>query len=281
MRKVVLLCMMMVTLTASAINKKELRQLQATIDSLNTIAEKGIKPPQILENDQTAKAYCQVIYQLSPEAYSKDTAQINATFRTWKWVMNNNLDLPDDVIKKVKNYDRDKLMLLHFNTHEALQKYSPRYNILLTFCNKVMQQRLEAKNRQMPTGKIVSLKFVERPTHIYTITYLLTSNNDGTWILRLEEGTSEKLQSKEVSLNESEVQNIRQLIEEGGIYCEPSPFLESPSFPDCPPKMGGSLGWSFSCDFEGGGIITSSTEIAPSIACKKVIQYIYSLVGEI
>ncbi|MBO4613293.1 MAG: hypothetical protein J5671_09045 [Bacteroidaceae bacterium] len=270
-----LFCLIAIASSASAGSKKEeIRQLQQTIDSLNRIADRSDLNQEILKDDWMAQAYCKAAYFINPEEYSNDTARINEALRTMDWVMSHRIVVPNELLKKVNNYDKQKLEILYATTEVTLPVTSQRYQTLRQFCDEVMQERNKAATCTMPAGQLVQLRYeydVLRSTPPKAKSLQLSKNEQGKWSLYHQKYND--LSGGIVA--DSLAATVRQMVEEGGIYREPTDYKNPPRFPDCPQKLDGKGKWSFTCEFEGGTIrISGSPDVSLSPACQKVIDYL-------
>lgn len=106
-----LLMMLSVSLTSSAADKNENRQV---MERLIKLADEPVKYlPKMVATDDDAYEYCESILSRTDKEYARDTADINARLRQAEWVLSNKRLLSPKEAKKYKNYNEVKLELLY------------------------------------------------------------------------------------------------------------------------------------------------------------------------
>lgn len=281
----VALMALLVPLSALAISKKKqkreaIMKIKPDVERLMRLAEEPLKlPPAIVATDQAAYDYCGGMAWRSEEDYARDTATVNAWLDEMKWVDRHLISIPVEDWKYFPGYNQEKLNMLYSYAFGALAEMSPRYAVLCNYCNGVLKDQQEARARQMPEGKVLTLDYEEsggsRPVSVFY--KLFRDSVSGRVVLQGHDFESRSSEPLEVSLDETVMDSVRIIIEKHKIYKELRYYSLPPSFPNAPLPCGGPPAWYFRCHLEGGTVKTGSDGVSLSSGCSEVAHYLSSL----
>lgn len=257
--------------SAMAVSKKEQKALMQQAISVMERGEKAVNSevPTFLLDDMAASLYCIEILSKTDEQYSEDIACANKVIGEARWLLGNCF-IPEGKVEELlrkKGYDIDRLWKYLYWAEKLMQSIQPRYDIMVSYCEKQLQRRREAMEKTMPEGGLVRFEYREHgSTSIKEVFITLTRDESGRWLLDGEE------------VNQEVADRVRQMAEQSKLYQCLSLYEDQPAFERAPHKMGGAPSWSFLCEFEGGTIYSESESMLAPENCMEIVRYL-SIVG--
>ena len=271
------------TLPTMAISKKKqkmlaIQQIKADVDSLIRLSEAPLpEPPAIIASDQNTYDYCYVAAWRNEASYTADTAQINAWYRRWQWVLDQRFDIPVEDWKYFPGYDPSRIDCLNVHVEQMFHETNPRYDILRKYCEAMRQQYREAQARTMPEGRLLELTYEERgSSRPVPVFYELRRDTvSGRITLRGYDFEIRQRDPVEMTVGEDVADSIRHLVEKHKVYQYLRYYSTPPEMPGAPPVCGGPPSWHFHCVFEGGTVKSASDGAVGG--CAEIAFYLSSL----